>query len=117
MIATLNDLEVKVSNILNAYVQAPVLEKVWTTLCLEFDRDARKTAVIIRALYGLKSAWAALEVTLLSAWSHWSTSIVRLTWIYGLNQNSDHKINYSIAHIYFVMWMIFFVSIIMQMPL
>ena len=54
MIATLNDLEVKLGNILNAYVQAPVTEKVWTTLGPEFGKDSRKTAVIIRALYGLK---------------------------------------------------------------
>ena len=32
MIATLNDLEVKPGNILNAYIQVPITEKVWTTL-------------------------------------------------------------------------------------
>ena len=32
MIAALNDLEVKSGNNLNAYIQAPVTEKVWTTL-------------------------------------------------------------------------------------
>ena len=32
MIAALNNLEVKSGDILNAYVQAPVTEKVWTTL-------------------------------------------------------------------------------------
>ena len=48
MIATLDDLEVKSGNILNAYVQAPVTEKVWTTLGFEFSRDNRKTAVIVR---------------------------------------------------------------------
>ena len=62
MIAVLNDLEVKLGNILNAYVQAPVTKKVWTTLGLEFGKDSRKTAVFVRALYGLKSA-------LLSAWN------------------------------------------------
>ena len=61
MIAALNDLEVKSINILNAYVQAPVTEKVQTTLGLEFSKDARKTAVIVRALYGLESAGAALR--------------------------------------------------------
>ena len=61
MIATLNDLEVKSGNILNAYVQAPVTEKVWTTLGPEFGKDAEKTAVIDRALYGLKSAGAAFK--------------------------------------------------------
>ena len=34
MNATLNDLEVEFGNILNAYVKAPVTEKVWTTLVL-----------------------------------------------------------------------------------
>ena len=50
MIATLNDLEVKLGNNLNAYVQAPVTEKVWNTLGPEFGQDARKTSVILRAL-------------------------------------------------------------------
>ena len=34
MIATINDLEIKLGTILNAYVLAPVTEKVWTTLVL-----------------------------------------------------------------------------------
>ena len=55
MVATLNDLEVKLGDILNAYVQAPVKEKVWTTLVPEFSKDAGRTAVIVRALYGPKS--------------------------------------------------------------
>ena len=61
MIAALDDLEVKLGNILNAYVQAPVTEKVWTTLGPEFGNDARKTAVIVKALYGLKLAGAAFR--------------------------------------------------------
>ena len=61
MIATLNHLVIKLGNILNDYLQAPVTEKVWTTLGPEFDKDARKTAVIVRALYGLKSAGAAFR--------------------------------------------------------
>ena len=69
MMAALNDLEVKSGDILNAYVQAPVTEKVWTTLGPEFSKDAGKTAVIVRALYGLKSAGAA----------PWGVSLVRLT--------------------------------------
>ena len=52
MIATLNNLEVKSGDILNAYVQAPVTEKMWTILGPEFGKDARKTAVIVRALHG-----------------------------------------------------------------
>ena len=61
MITTLNALEVKLGNILNAYVQAPVAEKVWITLGPEFGKDTRKTAMIVRALYGLKLAGAAFR--------------------------------------------------------
>ena len=57
----LNDLEVKLGNILNAYVQSPVREKVWTTLGPELGEEARKTAVIVTALHGLKSAGAAFR--------------------------------------------------------
>ena len=53
--------EVKVYDILNAYVQAHVAEKVWTALGPEYSKDARKTAVIARALYGLKSAGVAFR--------------------------------------------------------
>ena len=36
MNVTQNDLEVNLGDILNAFVKAPVTEKVWTTLGLEF---------------------------------------------------------------------------------
>jgi hypothetical protein len=58
-IAALNDLKVKVGDVLNAYITAPITKKVWTTLGPEFGPDAGKTAIIVRALYGLKSAGAA----------------------------------------------------------
>ena len=54
MIAALNDLEVKLHDILNAYIQAPVTEKEGTIVGPEFGKDAEETAVIVRALYGLK---------------------------------------------------------------
>ena len=40
MATTLNDLEVKLGNILNAYEQTAVTEKVWTILGPEFDKVA-----------------------------------------------------------------------------
>jgi hypothetical protein len=49
-IAALNDLEVKVGDVLNAYITAPITDKVWTTLGPEFGPDAGKTAIIVRAL-------------------------------------------------------------------
>ena len=61
MITALNDLEVKLGDILNANVHAPITEKVWTTLGLDFGKDAGKTAVVLKALYGLKSARVAFR--------------------------------------------------------
>ena len=89
MIAALNDLEVKLGNILNAYVQALVTEQVWTTLGPEFGKDTRRTAVIARALYGLSQQEQFLEATLPDAWNPWVIGLVRLTWIYDLNQKKD----------------------------
>jgi hypothetical protein len=57
--ASLNDLEVKVGDVLNAYITTPVKEKVWTILGPEFRLDSGKSAIIVRALYGHKSAGAA----------------------------------------------------------
>jgi hypothetical protein len=52
--------------VLNAYITAPITKKVWTTLGPEFGPDAGKTAIIVRALYGLKSAGAAFRAHLAS---------------------------------------------------
>jgi len=65
-IAALNDLEVKVGDVLYAYITAPVKEKVWTVLGPEFGPDTGQSAIIVRALYGLKSAGAAFRAHLAS---------------------------------------------------
>ncbi len=57
--ASLNDLEVKVGDVLNAYITAPVKEKVWTIFGPEFGLDSGKHAIIVHALNGLKSTGAA----------------------------------------------------------
>ena len=62
-LAALNDLEVKVADIQNSYIPAPVTEKIWTVLGKEFGQDAGKRAIIVSALYGLNSAGAAF-------WNH-----------------------------------------------
>ena len=41
-IAALNDLEVKASDVKNAFLTAPCTEKVWTTLGPEFGDDCGK---------------------------------------------------------------------------
>jgi len=64
MIAALNALEVKCGDVMNAYITAPITEKVWTVLGPEFGADQGKRAIIVRALYGLKSAGAAFRAHL-----------------------------------------------------
>ena len=55
--AALNGLEVMSSDILNAYLQAPISEKYWTICGLEFGPELEGCKVhIVRALYGCKSA-------------------------------------------------------------
>jgi hypothetical protein len=57
----LNDLDVTMGDIENAYLTAPITEKAWTVLGPEFVDDAGKRALIFRALYGLKYAGAAFR--------------------------------------------------------
>jgi hypothetical protein len=59
LMTTLNELNVDVGDVLNAYITDPISEKVWTVLGLELSIDAGKSAIIVCALYGLKSAGAA----------------------------------------------------------
>jgi hypothetical protein len=59
LMAALNDLKVKVGDVLNAYIITPIAGKVWTVIGSEFGSDAGKSANIVRPIYGLKSAGAA----------------------------------------------------------
>jgi hypothetical protein len=49
-----------------ACISASVTVKVWTVLGPKFDSNAGKSAVIVRVLYGLKSAGAAFSAHLTS---------------------------------------------------
>jgi hypothetical protein len=69
-LADLNDLDVKMADIENAYLTAPLTEKVWTVLGPEFGNDAGKHALIVRSLYGLKSAGAAFRNHLAVCMNH-----------------------------------------------
>jgi hypothetical protein len=61
LMAALNDLNVNVRDALSDYITAPITKKVWTVLGPEFGIDAGKSAIIVRALFGLKSAGAAVH--------------------------------------------------------
>jgi hypothetical protein len=69
-LAALNDLDVKMADIENAYLTAPIVEKVWTVLGPELGDDAGKRALIARALYGLKSAGASFRNHLAECMKH-----------------------------------------------
>jgi hypothetical protein len=69
-LAALNDLDVKMADIENTYLTAPITEKVWTVLGPEFGDDAGKRALIVRTLYGLKSAGAAFRNHLAECMKH-----------------------------------------------
>ena len=91
MLAGLNELQVKVSDIENAYITAPCTEKIWTVLGPEFGSDAGKQAIIVCALYGLKSVGASFRNHLADCMTHlgfkpcladpdlWMLALVRLS--------------------------------------
>ena len=70
LLAALNDLEVKAADIMNAYITAPVEEKIWTILGPEFGADQGKKAIIVRAIYGLKSSGASFRNHLADCMRH-----------------------------------------------
>ena len=49
MLSALNALEVKCGDVMNAYITAPITEKVWTILGPESSSDQGKKALIVRA--------------------------------------------------------------------
>jgi hypothetical protein len=69
-LAALNDLDVKMADIENACLMAPINKKVWTVLGQEFGDDAGKRALIVVALYGMKSAGAAFRNHLAECMKH-----------------------------------------------
>lgn len=63
--AALNELELKACDIKNAYLTAPNKEKVYVVAGPEFGPELQgKTLIVVRALYGLKSAGAAFRAYL-----------------------------------------------------
>ena len=64
ILTALNDLEVKVGDVENSYITAPARERIYTILGEEHGEDAGKKAIILRALYGLKSSGAAFRAHL-----------------------------------------------------
>ncbi|KAL7474299.1 hypothetical protein ACHAW6_000277 [Cyclotella cf. meneghiniana] len=62
--AVLNNIDIWAADVLNAYITAPCREKIWTTPGREFGDDCGRKAVIVQALYGLKSSGATFRAHL-----------------------------------------------------
>jgi len=62
-VAALNDLDILAADIVNAYLNAPCHEKIWTQAGKEFGSNAGCIMIITRALYGLKTSSAAWRST------------------------------------------------------
>ena len=60
-IAALNDLDVKGADIQNAFLTSPTKERVWMRAGPEFGNDEGKVYIVVRALYGMKSASASFR--------------------------------------------------------
>ena len=64
MLAALNDLDILACDIGNAYLNAECREKVYTTCGPEFGSYEGRKALIVRALYELKSSGTAFRAKL-----------------------------------------------------
>ena len=63
-------MEVKVSDIINAYIEDPVTEKIWTIMSPEFGEYQGNVNMIVRGLYILNSFGAALFNHLAGCMNH-----------------------------------------------
>ena len=71
LIAALNDLDIFAADIQNAYLTSPCEERIYTVLGPEFGPHGQgKKALVVRALYGLKSAGAAFRNHLANCLGH-----------------------------------------------
>lgn len=60
-LAALNNFKVLGADVQNAFLTAPNLEKVWLEAGPEFGDEVGKKFIVVRALYGLKSASASFQ--------------------------------------------------------
>jgi hypothetical protein len=64
LIAALNNIDIMSCDLENAYLNAPCREKIWFEGGIECGEDQGKVCVVVRSLYGLKSAGAAFRSSL-----------------------------------------------------
>jgi hypothetical protein len=71
------------ADIENTYLDAPLTEKVWTVLYPEFGDDSGRLALVVWALYVLKSSGVAFWNHLAEGMTHVDKIPVALTVIFG----------------------------------
>jgi hypothetical protein len=110
LMAVFNDLDVKVGDILNAYITAPRTKKVWTVCGPEFSINSGKRAIIVRALYGLKMLVLRSAHTWFHSCYRWVTHLAKPTLTYGIWLRSDLLATLDIVPTYYIMLTTFYAS-------
>ncbi len=71
LLAGLNELDVRLTDIGNAYLMVPTTKQCYIVAGDEFGPDLKgRVLKIVRALYGLKSAWASFHAHLANVWQN-----------------------------------------------
>jgi hypothetical protein len=94
LIAALNDLEVSACDISGAYLNAETKEKVYTMARPEFETNKGRPALIVRAIYGLKSSNAQFRAQLArrEAWKPDGTKYYKYVLTYACTSLDPMKI-------------------------
>ena len=69
-LSALNNFPVKIADIQNSYIAAPVVEKICLVLGCEFGEYSGKKEIVVRALYGLNSDRSAFRNHLSDCMKH-----------------------------------------------
>ena len=111
-LTALNDIEVKTSDIQNAYLTTPSSQKIHNTLGTEFGENNGKTAIIVRALHGLASSGASFRNHLADCMHHlgYKSCLGDPGFWYKSEVREEEKFKYY-SYIYYSMLMIAFASI------
>jgi len=104
LLAALNDVDILAADIGNAYLNDDCRKKVHTTLGLEFGQNLQgRTAVIVKALYGLKSsgaAWCAHLASTLHDLQYRSSLADPDVWLRPtVKQNGDLYYEYVVVYV------------------
>ena len=91
------------SDVKNAYFQAPVNKKIWTTCDPEFGADRSKQAITVQVLYGLKSAGYAFINNLtqfMSDLGYYSCKAYPDVWMHACNKpNRNNFYEYVLLYV------------------